>query len=135
MPSVSFPLSRPPRRLTQYAFLRGYRGRAQFAATVLPVAGMLAAYPVLASGEIMQLVLAAGLIVICTTVLALLAVPRFHDVGLSGWYTLLLLIPGLNILVLGALLIWPGRPSGRWQQEVKKVAYPLHSTQQVQSAT
>lgn len=35
-------------------------------------------------------------------------IKRFHDMGDSGWWQLLLLIPFLNILIGLGLLFWPG---------------------------
>jgi uncharacterized membrane protein YhaH (DUF805 family) len=36
------------------------------------------------------------------------SVKRFHDINLSGWHTLLGLVPYVNILVVLILLNWPG---------------------------
>jgi uncharacterized membrane protein YhaH (DUF805 family) len=36
---------------------------------------------------------------------------RLHDLGLSAWWQLLSLIPGVGFLVLLGLLLWPARAS------------------------
>jgi Protein of unknown function (DUF805) len=36
-----------------------------------------------------------------------LTIGRFHDIGLSGWWTLLTFIPIVNLFVLLFLLLWP----------------------------
>lgn len=101
----------PDSFLKQYAFLKGRRGRLRLAADAAPILFiLLVAYPLPATGEPMQVALATGLVIICTALLAVVSVPRLHDMGRSGWYSLLLLVPGLNALVLLALLLWPGMP-------------------------
>ncbi|WP_375434746.1 DUF805 domain-containing protein [uncultured Hymenobacter sp.] len=53
--------------------------------------------------------LVALLIVVCTGSAALLAVRRFHDLGLSGWYALALVVPVLNLPPLLVLLLLPSK--------------------------
>jgi uncharacterized membrane protein YhaH (DUF805 family) len=59
--------------------------------------------------------LVALLIVICTGSAALLAVRRLHDIGLSGWYALVLVVPVLNLPPLLLLLVLPSKPrENKW---------------------
>jgi uncharacterized membrane protein YhaH (DUF805 family) len=51
--------------------------------------------------------LSAGGAVLTVPPLLSAAVRRLHDVGFSGWWLLLLLLP-LGVGVLGILLCWPG---------------------------
>jgi len=37
------------------------------------------------------------------------SVKRLHDLDVSSWFTLVLLVPGLIIIVVPALCIWPAR--------------------------
>lgn len=48
--------------------------------------------------------------VIVTAVFSMLwAVRRVQDIGWPKWWCLLLLVPGVNLIYLLALLLWPGR--------------------------
>lgn len=40
---------------------------------------------------------------------AMIAVKRFHDLGKSGWFSLLLFLPLLNVFVFLYLLLFPGK--------------------------
>lgn len=35
---------------------------------------------------------------------------RLHDLGLSGWLAALVVLPGVNLLVVALLALWPGQP-------------------------
>jgi len=66
------------------------------------------------------------LVVVCTCTAVVLAARRLHDVGLSGWYALLLLVPVLNLPGLLLLVFVPGAPGpNRWG--VAPLS-PLHPT-------
>jgi uncharacterized membrane protein YhaH (DUF805 family) len=67
--------------------------------------------------------LVALLIVVCTGSAAMVAVPRLHDVGLSGWYALALVVPVLNLPPLLLLLVLPGKP-GENKWGVVPLPYP-----------
>lgn len=41
-------------------------------------------------------------------VIWLFSIQRLHDIGWSGWVTLLLLLPGANLLLIVLLALWPG---------------------------
>ncbi|WP_414654717.1 DUF805 domain-containing protein [Hymenobacter sp.] len=74
--------------------------------------------------------LIALLIVVCTGSTALLSVRRFHDLGLSGWYALALVVPILNLPALLLLLLLPGKPShNRWG--LVPVPYPHPTIPQI----
>ncbi|MBO0360181.1 DUF805 domain-containing protein [Hymenobacter sp. BT186] len=98
------------------AFLEGRQGRLAYATQLLVIfLPLLVAYPPSHTSNWALLLLATLLIIVCTGTAALLAVRRFHDIGLSGWYTLLLIIPGLNLPGLLLLALLPGAPVlNRW---------------------
>ena len=57
------------------------------------------------------------LIFLCTGSAALLAVRRCHALGLSGWPSLILIVPVWNLPGLLRLLLLPGTPGqNRWGQ-------------------
>lgn len=98
------------------AFLQGRQGRlaygAQLFVLLLPI---LVAYPPADISNWKHVLLATLLVIVCTGTAALLAVRRFHDLGLSGWHTLLLIVPGLNLPGLLLLALLPGTPvPNRW---------------------
>jgi uncharacterized membrane protein YhaH (DUF805 family) len=97
-------------------FLEGRQGRLAYAAQLLLLLlPILVAYPPSATANWMYLLLATLLVIVCTGLGALLAVRRFHDLGLSGWHTLLLILPGLNLPGLLLLALLPGMPTAnRW---------------------
>jgi uncharacterized membrane protein YhaH (DUF805 family) len=52
---------------------------------------------------------------ICWTMIGIwpaqaLVIRRLHDIGATGWWGLLMLIPIVNFFVLGVLLLRPGQP-------------------------
>ena len=97
-------------------FLEGRQGRLAYVAQLLLILlPILVAYPPSATDNWIYLLLATLLVVFCTGLGALLAVRRFHDLGLSGWHTLLLIIPGLNLPGLLLLALLPGvQTANRW---------------------
>lgn len=97
--------------LEEYQVLWGRQERKEFAFELVPVVLPLALlYGFTPQGQVPPLWLASGLWLLATALVAVLAVRRLHDVGRSGWYALLLLVPGLNALLLVALLLLPGQP-------------------------
>jgi uncharacterized membrane protein YhaH (DUF805 family) len=48
-------------------------------------------------------------LIFATVVLLRSMVSRFHDIGWSGWFVLLMFIPPVGILVLLFLLVMPGQ--------------------------
>lgn len=40
-----------------------------------------------------------------------LLIRRLHDISLSGWFSLLLFIPGIGLLLVLGLAVWPGQSS------------------------
>jgi uncharacterized membrane protein YhaH (DUF805 family) len=98
------------------AFLEGRQGRLAYGAQLLVVfLPLLVAYPPAEAASWAYILLATLLIIVCTGAAALLAVRRCHDLGLSGWHTLLLIIPGLNLPGLVLLALLPGQPvANRW---------------------
>lgn len=61
-------------------------------------------------GDGSDLHMAAGLVVIlaATWPVIVLQIKRFHDIGLSGWTTALLLVPVINLLPLGMCIFMRG---------------------------
>ncbi|GAB2776893.1 uncharacterized membrane protein YhaH (DUF805 family) [Hymenobacter luteus] len=97
--------------LEQYQVLWGRQERKEFAVELVPVVLPLALlYGFTPEGQVPPLWLASGLWLLATALVAVLAVRRLHDIGRSGWYALLLLVPGLSALMLLALLVLPGLP-------------------------
>lgn len=43
---------------------------------------------------------------------------RLHDIGMSGWLSLLGLIPGVNLLLALALIFWPGKAQNNAHGEI-----------------
>jgi uncharacterized membrane protein YhaH (DUF805 family) len=37
-----------------------------------------------------------------------LIIRRLHDINISSWFALLMLIPGVNFIFVLVLLVWPG---------------------------
>ena len=67
------------------AFLEGRQGRFAYAAQLLVIfLPILVAYPPADTANWIYLLLATLLVIVCTGTAALLAVRRFHDLGLSG---------------------------------------------------
>ncbi|SHL47552.1 DUF805 domain-containing protein [Hymenobacter psychrotolerans] len=57
-------------------------------------------------------VLLAGLVLaVCTALAAAVAVRRLHDLYLSGWYALALLVPVINLPAYVLLVLLPGTPA------------------------
>jgi len=52
------------------------------------------------------------LLAACTALAALLSVRRLHDLHLSGWHALALLVPIVNLPAYLLLLVLPGIPTG-----------------------
>ena len=48
-------------------------------------------------------------LILATVVLLKAIVSRFHDIGWSGWFVLLMFIPPVGLLVLLFLLVMPGQ--------------------------
>ena len=51
--------------------------------------------------------LAGTVMVACILWLPLVVAKRAHDCGWTGWLALALLVPGVNLVVLLALALWP----------------------------
>lgn len=99
----------------QPLILRGRLGRFGFGLRLfLAFAPLLPAYslpaPGAGSNTWLRLLLAGLLLAGCIALAALVAVRRLHDVGVSGWWALGLLLPGLNLLGYVVLLAMPGEP-------------------------
>ena len=45
-------------------------------------------------------------------ILAWMSVRRLHDIGTSGWFSLLILVPAIQVLFLFGMLGWPGSVAG-----------------------
>ncbi|MDD2909001.1 MAG: DUF805 domain-containing protein [Candidatus Gracilibacteria bacterium] len=46
--------------------------------------------------------------ILCSYILLINSIKRFHDINKSGWNSLFLIIPYFDILILIGLLIMPG---------------------------
>jgi uncharacterized membrane protein YhaH (DUF805 family) len=94
--------------MKQYDFLQGRLGRPHYALRLL-----LALVPLLPAGflpapQAWHQVLLAGLVLAASTAFAaLLSVRRLHDVHLSGWYALALLVPVVNLPAYLLLVVLP----------------------------
>jgi uncharacterized membrane protein YhaH (DUF805 family) len=102
--------------MEQFAIIQGRQGRLaygiQLALVLIP---LIIVHPLDNTSDWGYLCLATLLIIICTGVAVLLAVRRLHDLGLSGWHTLLFIVPVLNLPGLLLLALVPGLPSpNRW---------------------
>ena len=66
--------------------------------------------------ELLLVIVLVAWFVVCAIVSVGVGVRRFHDLDLSGWYYLLLLIPLINTLTFLYLVFKPGKEVGetRW---------------------
>ncbi|UPL49973.1 DUF805 domain-containing protein [Hymenobacter sublimis] len=97
--------------LQEYPVLWGRQGRREFAFEIAPaLLPLVLAYGLPPAGQLPPVWLASGLWLVATALVAVLAVRRLHDVGYSGWYALLLLVPFLNGVLLVLLLLQPSYP-------------------------
>ncbi len=66
--------------------------------------------------ELLLVIVLVAWFVVCAIVSVGAGVRRFHDLDLSGWYYLLLLIPLINTLTFLYLVFKPGKEVGetRW---------------------
>lgn len=108
--------------LARYAVFHGRSGRAEFWWWVLAYLILITITRVIDAillGPVLGLIPFAPdpgqpLSVLCTLALLVpnlaVAVRRLHDVGRSGWWLLLLLIPLVGVLVLIFWAIQPGQP-------------------------
>lgn len=95
--------------LQEYPVLWGRQERLEFAIELVPaLLPLVLLYTFTPEGQLPSVGLASGLWLVCTALVSVLAVRRLHDVGRSGWYALLLLVPLLNAGVLLVLLLRPG---------------------------
>ena len=94
---------------------RGRIGRGRFWATILPLflvsMGLNVAFAATGGrGEPALLLFVAVVYFVFATWVAIATyVKRWHDLGMSGWMVLIMLIPFVNILVLLYLGIAPGK--------------------------
>jgi uncharacterized membrane protein YhaH (DUF805 family) len=102
--------------MEQFALIQGRLGRLAYGTQLaVLLAPLYVVHPLAASSQWWYVVLATLLIIVCTGLAALLAVRRLHDVGVSGWYALVLLVPVLNLPGLLLLLLLPSKPGqNRW---------------------
>ncbi|AII50992.1 DUF805 domain-containing protein [Hymenobacter sp. APR13] len=97
--------------MKQYDFLQGRLGRSDYALRLLLALVPLLPASFLPAPQVWYEVLLAGLVLAVSTALAaLLSVRRLHDVYLSGWYALVLLVPLVNLLAYMLLAVRPGTP-------------------------
>jgi len=95
---------------------RGRIGRGRFWATIVPLLlvsmGLNVAVAVSdgRSEPVVLLFIAFAYFIFATWVAVATYVKRWHDLGMSGWMVLIMLIPIVNILVLLFLGIAPGQP-------------------------
>ena len=101
------------KNMRQFALFQGRRSRLDFGVRLLlGLTPLLPACFMPAPPTAWYQVLLAGLVLAaCTATVALLAVRRLHDLHLSGWYTLALLVPLLNLPAYLLLLVLPGTPA------------------------
>lgn len=96
--------------MQQLAFLQGRLCRFGYGVQLIMVLIPLElVHPPVDATNWLQSGLVALLIVVCTGAAAMVAVPRLHDIGLSGWYALALVVPVLNLLPLLLLLVLPSK--------------------------
>ncbi|QNH61333.1 DUF805 domain-containing protein [Hymenobacter sediminicola] len=98
--------------MRQFALFQGRMNRLDFGVRLLLVlTPLLAAYFLPAAPTTWyQAALASLALAACTAAVAMLAVRRLHDLHLSGWYTLALLVPLVNLPAYLLLLVLPGTP-------------------------
>ncbi|MBX0291990.1 DUF805 domain-containing protein [Hymenobacter sp. HSC-4F20] len=95
--------------LQEYQVLWGRQERLDFAVEIAPaLLPLILLYALTPAGQLPPVWLASCLWLLATALVAILAVRRLHDVGRSGWYALLLLVPVFNALLLVLLLLQPG---------------------------
>lgn len=97
--------------MKQYDFLQGRLGRSDY--TLRLALALVPLLPVffLPAPRAWYQVLLAGLVLAASTALAaLLSVRRLHDMYLSGWYALVLLVPLVNLPAYVLLALRPGTP-------------------------
>lgn len=116
----------------QLPFLQGRLSRFDFGLRLfLAFAPLLPAHSLLVSDsndDAWLRFLAAGLLLaFCISLAALLAVRRLHDVGLSGWWALALLLPGLNLVGYALLLGLPGKPEAKRGRVPQQPAFSSRS--------
>jgi uncharacterized membrane protein YhaH (DUF805 family) len=98
--------------MKQYDFLQGRLGRSDYALRLLLALVPLLPASFLPAPQAWYEVLLAGLVLAVSTALAaLLSVRRLHDLHLSGWYALALLVPVVNVPACVLLALLPGTPS------------------------
>lgn len=97
--------------MKQYDFLQGRLGRSDYALRLMLALVPLLAVFFLPAPRAWYQVLLAGLVLAASTALAaLLSVRRLHDMYLSGWYALVLLVPLVNLPAYLLLAVRPGTP-------------------------
>ncbi|UYZ65067.1 DUF805 domain-containing protein [Hymenobacter weizhouensis] len=102
-----------------YSLVRGRQGRVAFALEIFPVLlPLVLLYALTPTGQLPPVLLASGLWLVSTALVAGLAVRRLHDIGRSGFYAILLITPVLNWALLVALLLLPSRPRAVRQRRV-----------------
>ncbi|MBC6697934.1 DUF805 domain-containing protein [Hymenobacter puniceus] len=95
--------------MKQYEFLQGRLGRSDYALRLALALVPLLPVFFLPAPQTWYQVLLAGLVLAASTALAaLFSVRRLHDMYLSGWYALVLLVPLLNLLAYLLLVVRPG---------------------------
>ncbi|WBA42104.1 DUF805 domain-containing protein [Hymenobacter canadensis] len=95
--------------MKQYNFLQGRLGRSDYMLRLLLALVPLLPASFLPAPQVWYQVLLAGLVLAVSTALAaLFSVRRLHDLYLSGWYALALLVPVVNVPACVLLAVLPG---------------------------
>lgn len=101
----------------RYCSFEGRAGRKEFWYAVLPTLAGIAVYVSILLGSmaslIFELLLLAAIGVVLLPLTALL-VRRLHDMGLSGWYALLLLAPWVGSPFILGCCLFPSEGANKW---------------------
>lgn len=111
--------------ITNCSLLHGRQGRLLYGFQLLLfLLPLVAIHPLLDTAGWWAIGLATLLIVVGTASMALLAIRRLHDLNLSGWYALLLILPVLNLPGLLALVLLPGAAAANQWGPVPRLTLP-----------
>lgn len=106
--------------LDRFSCFQGRAGRKEFWYAVLPtVAFIIASTSVLHSlpdslgKELLEVLLLLAVLFVLTPWIALI-VRRLHDMGLSGWYALILVVPWVGRLFILVCALFPSEGPNKW---------------------